>query len=268
MSELLSVVIPIGGVDEWLDVAVESTLAQTGLAGLDAHFEIIAVFNNGAVPPPDWPYATDPRVRIVHDPHPLGPGGAGQLGIDMARGEYLVCLDADDRMLPNRLSTQLTWMRNHPDAALVSSQVAWIDERGARIGEFKLPSSNDVRHELISLNVCPHSAWMARMQSVRSVGGYDLSLQQMEDYDLLLRLSEVGPIGVLPDTLTEYRLHSHQMSRIVRPSGHYIRTIAQQRRALGAALDVPAWRIARSRFSWEAQQWVMFLGRKARGLFQ
>ena len=259
MPGLLSVVIPIGGVDRWLDEAVASALASQGV-----ELELIAVFNNGADVPHEWRFLADPRVRVIHDPAPLGPGGAGQRGIDAARGEFLVCLDADDRMLPNRLALQLAWFEAHPETVLVSSQVAWIDGEGQPAGRFDLPSGDDVRERLISLNVAPHSAWMARLSAVREVGGYDPSMHQMEDYDLLLRLGVIGPIAVLPETLTEYRLHPEQMSRAVRPNGHYVGTIAERRRALGAALGMPRWRVLRSRAWWEAQQWLMYLGRKIR----
>lgn len=257
---LLSIVIPIGGVDRFLDEAVGSALADPTIDR-----EVIAVFNNGARPPADWPFAADPRVRVLHDPAPLGPAGAGQLGIDAARGEYLVCLDADDRMRPGRLAAQLAWMTAHPETVLVSSQVDWIDEDGARRGGFRLPAGPDVRARLLAENVAPHSAWMARMTTVRAAGGYDLTMEQMEDYDLLLRLGLLGEIAVLPETLTEYRLHAAQLSRAVRPDGRYIGIIAARRRALGAALGVPARRVAAARAWWEAQQWFMYLARRVRG---
>ena len=265
MSDLLSVVIPIGGVDEWLDIAVASALDQEGLAEVGAELEVIAVFNNGAAPPQNWKFKDDPRVRVLHDPRPLGPGGAGQAGINAARGQFLVCLDADDRMLPERLRLQLEWLRLHPETTLVSSQVDWIDGAGEVVGAFALPAADDVRAQLIGLNVCPHSAWMARMDAVRQIGGYNLSMNQMEDYDLLLRVGALGPIAVLPQTLTEYRLHSEQMSRTVRPNGHYVRTIGVHRRALGAAIGMSRWRVMLAGRWWELQQWLMFIGRKVRG---
>lgn len=256
---LLSVVIPIGRVDRWLDQAVESVLANSG-----ADFEIVAVFNNGAKVPQDWPYLGDPRVRVLFDPAPLGPGGAGQAGIDMSRGEYFVRLDADDVMRPDRLRLQLDWLQRHPETVLVSSQVGWIDGEGQSTGHFKLPSGPDVRPQLMRLNVAPHSSWMARMSAVHEAGGYDLAMTQMEDYDLLMRLAVLGPIAVLPETLTDYRLHAAQMSRAVKPNGRYVRTIAKRRRLLGEAIGQTRARVLRSQIWWEAQQWIMYFGRKVR----
>ncbi len=257
---LVSVVIPIGGVDRWLDIAVESALAQSDVA-----LEVVAVFNNGAEVPENWGPLADPRVRVIFDPAPLGPGGAGQAGVDAARGEFLACLDADDRMRPGRLRRQLETLSADPEVVLVSSRVDWIDDEGKVTGRFDLPSGPDIRAELIKLNVAPHSAWLARMDAVRAVGGYDLGMNQMEDYDLLLRLGVAGPIAVLPEALTEYRLHPEQLSRAVRPNGHYVRKIADRRRALGDAIGVSRGRVALARAWWEMQQWIMYIGRKVRG---
>lgn len=257
---LLSVVIPIGGVDRWLEPAVRSVLSQTGV-----EFEVIAVFNNGATVPEAWWPKDDTRVRTIVDPLPLGPGGAGQRGIDAAQGEFLVCLDADDVMLPGRMRTQLQWLTQHPECVLVSSQVGWIDADDTPVGAFELPTAADVRQSLLSLNVAPHSAWMARLSAVREAGGYDPTMHQMEDYDLLLRLAVRGTVAVLPETLTQYRLHPTQLSRAVRPNGHYVSTIARRRRALGKALGTPGWRVRAAQLKWEAQQWIMFVGRKVRG---
>ena len=256
----MSVVIPVGGVDRWLDEAVASVLGD-GRPDL----EVIAVFNNGAEVPKGWRFLEDSRLRIIYTPDSLGPAGAGQRGIDAAVGEFLVCLDADDVALPGRLDRQLAWLREHPETVLVSSQVDWIGPEGEPVGAFELPSGGDVREELVRLNVAPHSSWMARLSAVREAGGYNIGMRQMEDYDLLLRLGVLGPIAVLPETLTGYRLHPEQMSRAVRPNGGYVREIARGRAALGRAIGMSRTRVLRSRIWWESQQWIMFVGRRVRG---
>lgn len=256
---LISVVVPVGRVDAWLDVAISSVLAQEAV-----DLEVVAVFNNGAEVPDGWPPLTDPRVRVLETAASLGPAGAGQWGIEEARGEFLACLDSDDVMCPNRLSAQFAWLERNPEAVLVSSQVDWIDQEGRVIGHFALPAAPDVRERLVSLNVAPHSAWMVRMTAVRKLGGYDLSMDEMEDYEFLLRLGTLGHIAVLPETLTQYRLHPEQVSRKFRPSGHYVNTIARRRRELGEAIGLSHGRVFAVRVWWEAQQWIMYLGRKLR----
>lgn len=260
-------VIPIGSVNAWLDLAIDSVLRQKSLTDLRAKIEIIAVFNNGAKPPENWKYAHDPRFHIIFTPKRLGPAGAGQMGIEASQGDFLVCLDSDDLMKPERLRIQLQWLRAHPKAVLVSSQTVWVDEAGKEVGKFNLPSGDDVRRELLRLNVCPHSTWMVRMSKVREIGGYDLSMNQMEDYDFLLRIGKLGPIGVLPQTLTAYRLHPQQLSRAVRPNGHYIKSIAHQRRLLAESIGASPWRVCLNKFFWEYQQWLMYFGRKLKSLY-
>lgn len=256
---MLSIVIPVGRVDRWLDTAVASVLGDDTL-----ELEVIAVFNNGARVPAEWSFATDPRVRVLYTEDSLGPAGAGQWGIDVASGEFLVCLDADDIAYPGRLRKQREWMEQHPETVLVSSLVDWIDAEGDRVGSFSLPHGADIRSELVKLNVAPHSAWMARLDAVRAVGGYKIHMKQMEGYDLLLRIGLIGPIATIGEVLTGYRLHAEQMSRAVRPNGEYVAEIARGRRDLARAMGVGRVRTLAARVWWEAQQWMMFVGRKIR----
>lgn len=102
------------------------------------------------------------------------------------------------------------------------------------------------------------------MEDVRQVGGYDPLQTQMDDYDLLLRLAVRGEVAILPSTLTDYRLHGAQMSRAVKPWGRYIRVIRDRHRDLGAAIKIQATAARIRSLWWEAQQWIMFLGRKLR----
>lgn len=264
MNDVLSVVIPIGEMNQWVDIAVESALSQTGLEELGAELEVVTIFNNGALMPTNWKFASDKRVRVIEIAESLGVGGAGQTGIDAARGSFVFRLDADDVMRHDRLALQVQCLRRSPDTVLVGSRVECIDTEGVTVGAFNLPTGDDIRVALLSENVCPHSSWGVRKSALVTVGGYDSSMNQMEDYDLLLRLAKLGPIAILPEALAKYRLHPHQVSRMARPNGHYIATIAKRRKALGQVLGAPDWQIWKARVAWEAEQWLMFIGRKLR----
>jgi GT2 family glycosyltransferase len=48
---------------------------------------------------------------------------------------------------------------------------------------------------------------MIRREAFERVGGYDEALPAAQDYDLWLRLAEVGRLANLPDVVLQYRLH-------------------------------------------------------------
>src|SRR5437763_245973 len=52
---------------------------------------------------------TDPRLRVIQNREPFGPGGARNVGIEATRGALCAFLDHDDVALPSRLERQLNF---------------------------------------------------------------------------------------------------------------------------------------------------------------
>jgi len=71
---------------------------------------------------------TDPRVRVVALEKNLGPAGAAQRGMDLALGEYIVRMDADDLMFPDRIERQIGYMDAHPEVGASGGQVVLFGE--------------------------------------------------------------------------------------------------------------------------------------------
>lgn len=70
----------------------------------------------------------DPRVRILESARNTGRAAAANRGYDRARGTYVAVIDADDRMLPDRLGEQVAFMDAHPEVGVCSS---WYRRFGA-----------------------------------------------------------------------------------------------------------------------------------------
>ncbi len=69
-----------------------------------------------------------PEVKLVVASKNLGFPGGNNLGAEEARGEYLLFLNPDMRVLPGTLDTMLEWMRQRPAVGLASCKL--IDEKG------------------------------------------------------------------------------------------------------------------------------------------
>lgn len=90
---LFSVVVPVYRVEEYLEKCVRSVLNQTG-----ADLEIILVDDgspDGCPAMCDAYALEDPRVRVIHKKNG-GLSDARNVGVDAARGEYIIFLDSDD----------------------------------------------------------------------------------------------------------------------------------------------------------------------------
>ena len=114
-APLVSVVLPIYKVEQWLRRGVDSVLAQTF-----RDFELILVDdgspdNCGAIC--DEYAAADPRVRVIHQKN-QGVSRARNVGIEQARGRWLVFLDPDDVASPGCWRQLSPQRKNIPGIAL------------------------------------------------------------------------------------------------------------------------------------------------------
>jgi glycosyltransferase involved in cell wall biosynthesis len=151
------------------------------------------------------------RYRILESKIP-GIVPALNLGLNNIKSEYVARMDEDDIMLPNRLELQLKYMDENKETLAVGGQLLLIDRDDAPIGKstYRKKIANSISN-LLTNSPIAHPASMFRLQSVISIGGYRDFLP--EDWDLWIRLREIGPIGNLDCPVLKYRVHAKQLSR-------------------------------------------------------
>ena len=103
MTPIVSVIIPTTRRHDLVQRAIQSVIRQTM-----PDFEIIVVVDG---PNPATTAALgridEPRLRVVCNERPLGPGGARNRGAEHARGHWVAFLDDDDEFLPTKLERAL-----------------------------------------------------------------------------------------------------------------------------------------------------------------
>lgn len=97
-KDLVSIVVPVYGVEKYLSECIDSILAQTYQS-----LEVILVNdgspdNCGAIC--DAYAARDSRVKVIHKPNG-GAASARNMGLDAARGDYICLIDSDDWVYPH-----------------------------------------------------------------------------------------------------------------------------------------------------------------------
>lgn len=256
----VSVVLATITSDDWLRQAVHSVLKQEGV-----DLELILVLD-GLSPDSVREYTNDSRVRLIAIPSRGGLANALSTGVEHSVGKYIARLDADDLCLQGRLQKQQRFLDSHPETALVSTGAILIDDTGERIGHTAGPPQVDLARKLMRRNAIAHSSVMMRRQSYDIAGGYDASLMQMEDYDLWLRMAQVGKVSNLGEALIAYRIHGDQMSRGASPNAVYTRRIAKGQFKLARSLGCS--RIVSGIFAstWLAGQYARWLKVRRSGL--
>jgi glycosyltransferase involved in cell wall biosynthesis len=204
----VSVIIPAYNGDRYIVQAVESVLNQTY-----TNWEII-VIDDGSQDETHrvlQPYFD--RIRYIFQEN-QGVAAARNLACQLAQGEFLAFLDADDYFLPSKLEKQLACFEVDP--ALDMVQTGWfiVDEKGTNISAIQpwlQTPKLDLESFIIYKCVRP-SAMMLRRKWWKSLGGFNDKFALAEDLDFALRFTLKGCKAVwLEEILTCYRQHSFSL---------------------------------------------------------
>jgi len=155
----------------------------------------------------------DPRLRLIHNPK-KGLVSALNLALSKAQGEITMRCDADDLFTPDRISDQVRWLQTHPEFGAVCGRYDMIDAREKIVSELLLDESDcEITQELRRGYTRTHlGTYAIRTEILRSLQGFRLYFQGIEDIDLQLRLSEVCRVWFTNRNCYKYRLHNHSIT--------------------------------------------------------
>jgi glycosyltransferase involved in cell wall biosynthesis len=178
----------------------------------------------------------DPRIRAVSNATNLGLPASLNRGLDIAAGEYIARMDADDVSLPERLARQVSYMDAHPEIAASGTWAKDIDADGREFSTRCLPFGERMKYEFWRPSPIVHPSAIIRKSHLGSLR-YDIRLPHAQDYDLWLALRARHELGNLPEFLLLYRVHPGSITS--RHRGSQIRStheIASRRLGLNVSL--------------------------------
>jgi glycosyltransferase involved in cell wall biosynthesis len=207
-TPLISIVIPCYQQAQFLPDAIEGALAQT-----HRKIEVIVV-DDGSPDSTAEVVARYPEVRCVQQQN-RGVAEARNAGFRASSGEYVLFLDADDRLTPNAVETHLRCFAEHPEAGFVVGDIDQISSDGSylRSPRWQELATNQYEQLLKVDHVANTVAVMFRRSVVETVGGFDGSYSPTEDYEILLRITRVFPGAQHRSVVAQYRRHDSNTSR-------------------------------------------------------
>lgn len=195
---------------EWLKEAVESILNQTY-----QNLEFIIIVDNPDLPLEISHYLEkiayqDTRIQVCRNRENVGLAVSLNHGIELATGEYIARMDADDISLPDRLLKEIQYLKLH-NLDLVSSNKYNIDEQGNILSQdHDIIKNPDLAMPYV--NLVNHPSVLVKRSVIKEMGGYRPFINS-EDYDLWLRIIEGGyKIGIINEPLIQYRLRKNSAS--------------------------------------------------------
>jgi glycosyltransferase involved in cell wall biosynthesis len=126
-------------------------------------------------------------------------------GFRLAEGEVLAWLNSDDTYTPGAIQRLVDYLRAVPDASIVYGKTHFVSEAGKMIGSY--PTRPFDAELLPVFNFISQPSVFFRRRVLDEVGGLDLTLQYVMDYDFWIRASRVFTFCYLDDYLSTYRLH-------------------------------------------------------------
>ena len=149
--------------------------------------------------------AADPRVRVVYRETNGHISAASNSALEIARGEFVCCLDHDDELPPHALYEVAVFLQSHRDCGLVYTDEDKIDEEGRRYEPYFKPDWNP--DLFLGQNFLAHLS-VYRTSLAREAGGFRVGFEGSQDWDLALRVVERlrdDQIGHIPKILYHWR---------------------------------------------------------------
>lgn len=221
-----TVLMPAYNAEKYIKEAIDSILAQSF-----SDFEFL-IINDGSTDKTKEIIKTytDPRIRLVNNETNLRLIKTLNKGIDLARGEYIVRMDADDISLPDRLKIQIDYMDKHPGIGISG---AWTKSFGnnKNIISKRLTKPKEIEANFLFHTSIAHPTVIMRTNLIKKNKlYYDENFPHSEDRELWSRTVKYFQLSNIPKVLLLYREHnqsvSHVYSDIQKQSGE--KTIRKQ----------------------------------------
>jgi glycosyltransferase involved in cell wall biosynthesis len=216
-APLLSYIVLSYNYQNYIRVTLESILRQTVQdfeivvvddASSDASVEVIRSYH-------------DPRIRLFVNDRNIGGAASYNRAVEAAVGEWLVNLDADDWIAPEKAERQLAFAAADPGLDIIGTYVNVVDAEGNRHSdadaieaEYNKPHAVEWLNSWLHYNPLARSSSMVRRAAHMCIGLDDPAMVRACDYELWTRFLRHGHrFGMVPEKLTFLRLQSRGVTR-------------------------------------------------------
>ena len=202
---LVSVIIPTYNRADFIGASIRSVLEQTY-----TNLELIVV-DDGSTDDTGSVIAafSDPRFRYIRQPN-RGRSNARNHALSLAKGKYITFLDSDDMYLPDKVQTQVSYLRSHPGTGMIYTSAHCVDAQGEMLPNKYKASVSGLIYENIAF-FTPVTITLPTVMTYKDVfdhvGGFDEQMYRFEDTDMWRRISKYCRIDAMQEYTCLLRTH-------------------------------------------------------------
>lgn len=231
---LISVVMPVYNVEQqWLEEAVQSVLHQ-----VYPRWEL-CIADDASPSPHIKPLLTrfmeqDSRIKVHFLEKNLGISGASNKALALATGQFAALLDHDDVLSRDSLFEVVRQLNITPGADLIYSNEDKLSMGGLRLRPVLKPGWDP--DLFLTYNYLCHLV-VCRRALIEQSGGFREGFEGSQDYDLLLRVTELTPgerIVHIPKVLYHWRMIPGSAASVVDAKSD---AFERAKRALAEAME-------------------------------
>ena len=207
----VSVVMAVYNAQEYVSDAIESILCQTY-----NDFEFIIIDDGSSDDSLNIIQTySDPRIKVIRNKENLKLIKSLNLGLQEARGRYIVRMDADDVSRPDRIEKQIIYMDSHPDCVLCGTSYRTFGD-GVTSRNIVYPGDNQsIRYHMLSNTHFLHPSTCYRREVVeKQLLKYSEDFLHVEDHWFFFELLHHGKGHIMKEVLLDYRIHGQNVSVI------------------------------------------------------
>lgn len=210
----VSIVVPTYNYAHYLDETIQSALDQTY-----QDYELLIVDNHSTDNTEQviQKYLGDPRVAYHKNPKNLGLVGNWNKCLELANGEYIKFLCADDKFHPEMLEKYVAVMEQYPNVSLVTCDKQAF---GSKTHQTITPLTHLVEGRTANLHMLIGKyCWIGEPTSVMfrkrdlKVGNFSNEYNQYVDWEMWIRLLTAGDCYIVPEILAYVRFHPDTVSK-------------------------------------------------------
>jgi glycosyltransferase involved in cell wall biosynthesis len=202
-NPLVSIIIAVKDGEHFLAETIDSILKQDY-----EPFEIIVIDDGSTDGTRQVVERYGNAIRYIFQEN-SGPAAARNHGIELAQGEFLSFIDADDLWEPNKLGVQVGYMLSHPELQFTVGKGTFFLQEGCSIPE-------GFRKELLEgEHVCRTvDTLVVRKALFDKIGKFNPEFRVAEDVEWFTRASDQDvPMAIIPEVLIRKRVHDSNLSQ-------------------------------------------------------